>query len=168
MNSVNEIAHVMFKPETLAIGIRDTILREIISVAGTPRMSRRLVLCYPQICAIYPDFPNKRARPFVFKYFTSLESEHFAFVGTPGIHQILHSVKGATGTGIGIRGKYYTNYTRLTEVDLDRWLEGTLPNESDIDLEMFGRDILHVADHEIDSLRGLTSIFGEEEIRQLR
>lgn len=155
----------MLKPETLLSGLREVVLRELGASGGHIVASERLTLSSSQIEAIYPDFPNPRARPFVFAYFTSRETEHFAFVGGQGLHSRLNEAKGETGTGKGIRGKYYTYYTRLSQPLLEEWLCGTLPEIADIDLEMFGRDILHVAANQTDSLRGLHAIMGEQNVR---
>lgn len=154
----DEIVHVMLKPDTLLSGLRETVLRELRQTGGQIVVSKRLTLSLPQIEAIYPAFPNERAKPYVFAYFTSRETEHFAFAGSRGLHEELHKAKGTTGSGKGIRGKYYTRYTRLSRHELDEWLLGTFPETADIDLEMFGRDILHVASNPDDSLRGLRAI----------
>jgi hypothetical protein len=159
-----ELAHVMLKPDTLKSGLRDVVLRELVECAGPPVASLKLTLSLYQIEAVYPKFPNLRAKPFIFKYFTTEQTEHFAFHGKPGLHQRLHETKGRTGSGKGIRGKYYTRYTRLSPSELDQWLQGTLASEAEIDLEMFGRDILHVADNPVDSLRGLNAVIGIERI----
>lgn len=157
----------MLKPDTLSSDLRETILRELSLSGGKIVVSKRLTLTLAQIEAIYPNFPNPRAKPFVFAYFTSRETEHFAFAGDVGLHGRLHAAKGQTGTGKGIRGKYYTRYTRLSRAELDEWLNGTLPEAVDIDLEMFGRDILHVADNQEDSLRGLHAILDATEINRV-
>jgi nucleoside diphosphate kinase len=164
----NELAHVMLKPDTLLSGLREVVLRELEPSGGHIVANERLTLSLSQIGAIYPDFPNPRAKPFVFAYFTSRETEHFAFVGGQGLHSRLNEAKGETGTGKGIRGKYYTYYTRLSQALLDEWLCGTLPETANIDLEMFGRDILHVAATQADSLRGIHAIMGEQNLRLIR
>lgn len=156
--SHEEVVHVMLKPETVYSPIRDLVLGELRQSGGTIFWSRRLVLDVAQISAIYPDFPNQRAKPYIFKYFTSRETEHFAFGGTAGLHRRMNEAKGWTGTGKGIRGKYYKNFTRLSESALNEWLCGTSPEEAEIDLEMFAKDILHVADSPADSLRGLHAV----------
>lgn len=158
-----ELVHVMLKPDTLMSGLRAIVLDELEETGGRIVATKRLVLETSQIEAIYPDFPNARAKPFVFAYFTSRETEHFAFAGETGLHLRLHASKGQTGTVRGIRGKYYSRYTRLSQAELDEWLCGTLPEAAEIDLEMFGRDILHVADNQRDSLRGLAAVMGADE-----
>ena len=163
-----EVVHVMLKPDTLSSGLRETILEQLGVSGGKVVVSKRLTLTLDQIEAIYPNFPNPRAKPFVFAYFTSRETEHLAFAGDVGLHGRLHAAKGQTGTDRGIRGKYYTRYTRLSQTELDEWLRGTLPEAVDIDLEMFGRDILHVADNQEDSLRGLQAILDATEFSHLR
>lgn len=160
----NELAHVMLKPDTLASGLREVVLHELEQSGSYIVASRRLTLSLAQIEVIYPNFPNLRAKPFVFAYFTSRATEHFAFAGELGLHARLHQAKGQTGTGMGIRGKYYTRYTRLSQAELDEWLCGTLPETANIDLEMFGRDILHVADNPVDSFRGLRAIMSERDL----
>jgi len=167
MTSNSELAHVMLKPDTLKSGLRDVVLRELVECAGEPVASLRLTLSLRQIEAVYPNFPNLRARPFIFKYFTTEETEHFAFLGEPGLHHRMHETKGRTGSGKGIRGKYYTRYTRLSPSELDQWLQGALSAEAEIDLEMFGRDILHIADSPVDSLRGLNAIIGVERVSRV-
>jgi len=164
----DEIAHVMLKPDTLECGLRDVVIGELEQSGGQIVVSRRLTLSLFQIEAIYPEFPNARAKAFIFAYFTSRETEHFAFAGAPGLHRRLHEAKGRTGTEQGIRGKYYTRYTRLSQTELDEWLHGTLPDAAGIDLEMFGRDILHVADRPVDSLRGLRAVMGTEDLNVVR
>ena len=164
----SELAHVMLKPDTLASGLSETVLRELGQCGGRILAAKRLTLTLAQIDAIYPNFPNPRAKPFVFAYFTSRETEHFAFAGDPGLHHRLHEAKGRTGTGRGIRGKYYTRYTRLSQAELDEWLAGTRAESAQIDLEMFGRDILHVADNSADSLRGLRAVMNEQDIEMIR
>ncbi|MFH1455275.1 MAG: hypothetical protein ABIF22_03080, partial [bacterium] len=67
-----------------------------------------------------------------------------------------------------IRGKYYTRYTRLSDSELQEWLSGTLSNAEDIDLEMFGRDILHVADTLSDSLNGLRAVLLPTQLELIR
>jgi nucleoside diphosphate kinase len=153
----SELVHVMLKPDTLESGLRDDILKELLKIGGTLLLSKRLILNQSQIAEIYPDFPNERARPTVFKYFTTKETEHLAFLGEPGIHKKYKEAKGKTGAS-GIRGRYYTRYTRLSPEELSRWLEGSLENIAAIDLEMFGRDILHVPDSPAGSKRGLRSV----------
>jgi nucleoside diphosphate kinase len=165
MNS--ELAHVMLKPDSLSSNLRDIVLRELLDAGGSVVASKRLTLSLSQIAAIYPRFPNRRAQPFIFAYFTSRETEHFAFVGNEGLHARLNEAKGQTGTGQGIRGKYYTTYTRLSQAALDEWLWGTSPQAAEIDLEMFGRDILHVADNSEDSLRALRAILDPADLRPI-
>jgi nucleoside diphosphate kinase len=162
-----ELVHVMLKPDSLASGLRDIVVRELLATGATIVASRRLTLTLSQIAAIYPRFPNRRAQPFIFAYFTSRETEHFAFVGDDGLHARLNEAKGKTGTGQGIRGKYYTTYTRLSQAALDEWLWGTSPQAAEIDLEMFGRDILHVADNSSDSLRALRAILDPVDLRSI-
>ena len=164
----SELAHVMLKPDTLTSGLRETVLRELRQSGGRIVAAKRLTLSLAQIEAIYPNFPNPRAKPFVFAYFTSHETEQFAFAGDPGLHDRLHEAKGQTGTGKGIRGKYYTRYTRLSQEELDEWLNGTRLESAEINLEMFGRDILHVADNSVDSLRGLRAVLNEQDIGLIR
>ena len=117
---------------------------------------------------IYSHFSNARAKPVVFAYFTSRETEHLALVGPVGLHERLDVIKGQTGSGKGIRGKYYTRYTRLSDSELQEWLSGTLSNAEDIDLEMFGRDILHVADTPSDSLNGLRAVLLPTQLELIR
>ncbi|MFH1454855.1 MAG: hypothetical protein ABIF22_00830, partial [bacterium] len=141
-----EVAHAMLKPDALESGLRDTVIQELLSGGCEIVVSRRFTLNLNQIASIYSHFSNARAKPVVFAYFTSRETEHLALVGPVGLHERLDVIKGQTGSGKGIRGKYYTRYTRLSDSELQEWLSGTLSNAEDIDLEMFGRDILHVAD----------------------
>jgi hypothetical protein len=162
-----EIVHVMLKPDTLASGLRETVLRELEKSGGRYVVSSRLTLNLSQIEAIYPHFPNPRAKPFIFAYFTTRETEHFAFVGHLGLHCRMHEAKGKTGSGRGIRGRYYTRYTHLSQSELDEWLHGTLPATAEIDLEMFGRDILHIADNAVDSLRGLNAIMDAKSMKRI-
>lgn len=164
-----ELVHAMLKPDALEYGLRDTVIAELQQEGQCEVIvSRRLILDSSQIEAIYSRFSNKRAKPVVFNYFTSRETEHLAIGGGPGLHHHLDVVKGQTGTGRGIRGKYYTRYTRLSPEELEEWLAGTLVNATDIDLEMFGRDILHVADTIEDSLRGLREIMTVDQLNLVR
>lgn len=159
----------MLKPDALEYGLRETILAELQQEGECEIItSVKLIMNMSQIEAIYPRFKDKRAKPAVFAYFTSHETEHLAIMGEPGLYERLDAVKGQTGTGRGIRGKYYTRYTRLTPEELEKWLKGTLINIGDIDLEMFGRDILHVADTIEDSLRGLSVIMSPDQLRLIR
>ncbi len=153
-----ELVHVMLKPDTLEFGLRDIVIRELQKEECEIVASKRLILSFSQISSIYPRFSNTRAKPVVFAYFTSRETEHLAILGSVGLHERLDVIKGQTGTGKGIRGKYYTRYTKLNSSELQEWLSGTLSNVEDIDLEMFGRDILHVADNQADSIVGLRAI----------
>jgi nucleoside diphosphate kinase len=163
-----EVVHVMLKPDTLARGIRNLIVAELEAVAGTVAFSKTLVLDHSQISAIYNRFPNPLSKAFVFNYFISMPTEHLVFVGPEGLHSAVHAVKGKTGSGRGIRGKYFSDYVHYSQRDIERWLQGTSDQAEEIDLEMFGRDILHVADDQTDSLRGLEAVFGPEyhEIRR--
>ncbi len=162
-----EVVHIMLKPETLEGDMREIILGELLEIGGRLISSKRVILDMYQISEIYNNFRNERAKPVVFKYFTSKETEHLAFVGTKGIHKKYQNAKGKPGAG-GIRGKYYTKYTKLSQEDVESWLEGTLVNIEDIDLEMFARDILHVPNSTEDSKRGLLSVFDESQISLIR
>lgn len=157
----NEVVHVMLKPDTLERGIRDAIVAELEAVAGRVAFSVKLVLDHSQIQAIYSRFPNPLSKAFVFNYFTSRQTEHLVFVGPEGLHRTIHKVKGKTGSGMGIRGKYFSEYVHYTQTDVDKWLQGTSDRAEEIDLEMFGRDILHVADDQADSMQGIEAVFGQ-------
>ena len=165
---VREIAHAMLKPDALEYGLRETIIQELLGGECEIIASRRLVLDLSQITAIYSHFSNARAKPVVFAYFTSRETEHLALLGPAGLHDRLDVIKGQTGSGKGIRGKYYTRYTKLSESELQEWLAGTLSNAEDIDLEMFGRDILHVSDTQSDSITGLKTILCPSQLDLIR
>lgn len=160
----NEIVHVMLKPDTLEFGMREVILNELLGVGGTLLLSKRLVLSMRQISDIYPYFDNERAKDVVFRYFTTRETEHLAFVGPVGIHARYQQAKGKTGTGMGIKGRHYTRYTMLTKSELAHWFEGTLENIGNIDLEMFARDILHIPNSPEESVNGLLSILDPDEV----
>ena len=165
---IREVAHAMLKPDALESGLRDVIIEELLRGDCEIVASKRFVLDLEQISAIYSHFSNERARPVVFRYFTSRETEHLALVGPVGLHDRLDVIKGQTGSGKGIRGKYYTRYTRLSESELQQWLDGTLANAEDIDLEMFGRDILHVSDTQSDSIVGLKTILCPSQLDLIR
>jgi len=105
---IKELVHVMLKPDALEFGLRDIIIQELQQGGGEIITSRRLVLSLKQISSIYSNFSNDRAKPVVFAYFTSRETEHLAIIGSEGLHKRLDVIKGQTGTGNGIRGKYYT------------------------------------------------------------
>lgn len=154
-----EVVHVMLKPDTLEFGMRDVILQELLKIGGRLLLSKRMVLNQTQISEIYPGFKNLRAKKIVFRYFTSKETEHFAFVGENGIHQSYQKAKGKAGAA-GIRGKFFTRYTKLSPEELKNWIEGSLSNIEDIDLEMFARDILHVPNSPEQSKRGLKAVLG--------
>jgi nucleoside diphosphate kinase len=158
MQTKNELLHIMLKPDTLESGMREVIMEELMRHGGELIANVTLILSFEQIDSVYPDFKNPRAKDAVFRYFTTKPTEHLALIGPPGINDLYQKVKGKTGTGQGIRGKYYTRYTKLTQEELALWLVGTLENAAEIDLEMFGRDILHVADCEEDSVRALRII----------
>lgn len=162
-----EIVHVMLKPDTLEFGMRDTILAELVSIGGKLVASKRLILNLSQISEIYSDLDNERAKKAVFHYFTTRETEHLAFIGEAGIHQKYQQSKGRPGKH-GIRGKYYTRYTKLTPEELDSWFKGTLINIEAIDLEMFGRDILHVPNSVEKSKRDLLIVLDENQIRSIQ
>ena len=155
-----EVVHVMLKPDTLARGLRDTIVKELETVAGPVFLAKRMRLTLEQISEVYSRFPNPHSRKFVFNYFTSGDTEHLAFVGTDDLHLRIHKTKGKTGSGLGIRGKYFSDYVHYTKKDVDSWLLGTSDRAEEIDVEMFGRDILHVADNQEDSIRGLKAVLG--------
>jgi len=159
-----EIVHVMLKPDTLESGMRDVIIAELIGIGGALVTSKRLVLNFAQISEIYFDFDNERAKKAVFHYFMSRETEHLAFIGEHGIHQRYQHSKGRPGKG-GIRGKYYTRYTKLTSDELASWFKGTLANLEDIDMEMFARDILHVPNSVERSKRGLSIVLDRNQIQ---
>lgn len=163
-----ELVHMVLKPDALEFGLRDSIVQELQQEEGVIVASRRLILSVSQIESIYPNFLNVRAKPVVFAYFTSRETEHFAIIGPPGLHERLDVFKGQTGTGQGIRGKYYTRYTKLSHSELQEWLSGTLSNAEDIDLEMFGRDIIHTADTQAESISGLKAILLPSQIELIR
>lgn len=156
----SEVVHVMLKPDTLERGIRDKIVRELEAVAGPVFVATRMRLTLEQIEAIYIRFPNPHSKDFVFNYFTSRDTEHLAFLGSGDLHGIIHRIKGGVRSGTGIRGKYFCNYIRYTKEDVEAWLQGTSSRAEEIDLEMFGRDILHVADNQEDSIRGLQAVMG--------
>ncbi len=162
-----ELVHIMLKPDTLESGMRDTILEEILRIGGKLIASKKTVLSLSQISQIYPDFVNLRAKDTVFQYFTTRETEHLALVGEKGIHQTYQTSKGKPGQG-GIRGKYYTRYTKLTKEELADWFKGTLFNIEAIDLEMFARDILHVPNSPERSRRGLIAVLDPAQIQELR
>ena len=155
-------------PDALEFGLRDVVIDELLKADCEIVASKRFVLNLEQISAIYSHFSNKRAKPIVFRYFTSRVTEHLALVGPVGLHYRLDVIKGQTGSGKGIRGKYYTRYTRLSQSELQQWLDGTLANAEDIDLEMFGRDILHVSDTQSDSINGLKTILNPSQIDLIR
>jgi nucleoside diphosphate kinase len=157
-----EVVHVMLKPDTLARGLRDTIVGEIEAVAGPVFLAKRMRLTLEQISEIYSRFPNPHSRRFVFNYFTSSDTEHLVFVGSEGLHMRVHKIKGRTGSVEGIRGKYFSDYVHYTKEDVDAWLAGTSDRAEEIDVEMFGRDILHVADNQEDSIRGLKAVLGPQ------
>lgn len=163
-----EIAHAMLKPETLRSDLRDIVIRELSKGDCEIVASRRLTLSLEQIATVYSHFSNLRAKPVIFNYFTSNETEHLALVGPVGLHNRLDEIKGQTGTDKGIRGKYYTKYTRLSEAELQKWLKGTLANAEDIDLEMFGRDIVHVSDTEPESIADLRVILLPAQLEAIR
>lgn len=165
---IREVAHAMLKPDALECGLREIVINELLQGDCEIIASKRLILDLGQISAIYSHFSNLRAKPVVFAYFTSRETEHLALVGAVGLHDRLDVIKGQTGSGKGIRGKYYTRYTRLSDSELSEWLSGTLSNVEDIDLEMFGRDILHVSDTPSDSVRGLKTILLPSQLELIR
>lgn len=162
-----EFVYVMLKPDTLETGMRQVVLDELLAVGGEPVCSKRLILRLDQIMEIYSDFNNERAKRAVFHYFTHRETEHFVFAGLPGIHLKYQNAKGKTGTGVGIKGRHYTRYTRLSAEELNAWFEGTLLNTEVIDLEMFGRDILHIPNSPPESIRSILSVFSSSEIEVL-
>jgi nucleoside diphosphate kinase len=165
---IKELVHVMLKPDALEFGLRDIIIQELQKGEGEIITSRRLVLSLEQISSIYSNFSNDRAKPVVFAYFTSRETEHLAIIGSEELHKRLDVIKGQTGTGNGIRGKYYTRYTKLSPLELQEWLSGTLSNAEDIDLEMFGRDIIHTADTQPESLAGLRAVMTPPQLDLIR
>lgn len=162
-----EIVHVMLKPDTLEFGMRDVILSELLNLGGMLVATKRLVLSLVQISEIYFDFDNERAKKAVFQYFVTRETEHLAFVGEPGIHQKYQQAKGKPGRG-GIRGKYYTRYSKLTPEELADWFRGTLVNIEGIDLEMFARDILHVPNSVERSKRDLLIVLDSDQIQLIK
>lgn len=162
-----EFVYIMLKPDTLEYGMRDTILNELVAVGGKVIASKTLILSLSQISIIYADFPNERAKEAVFHYFTTRKTEHLIFVGDFGIHKKYQEAKGKTGTGVGIKGKYYTRYTKLTSVELEQWFSGTLVGIKDIDVEMFGRDILHVPNSLNESFLSIRCIFSQQELDAL-
>jgi nucleoside diphosphate kinase len=163
-----EVAHAMLKPDTLESGLEDVVIKELLGGGCEIIVSKKFILDMDQISAIYSTFSNKIAKPVVFNYFTSRLTRHLALIGSEGLHDRLDVIKGQTGSGQGIRGKYYTRYTRLSESELAEWLAGTLANAEDIDLEMFGKDILHVADTPSDSIRGLRAVLDPDQLQLLR
>lgn len=155
-----EVVHVMLKPDTLERGLRDVIVAELEGIAGPVFASKKLILGRHQIEEIYSRFPNPYSKAFVFNYFTSQYTEHLAFLGEGDLHDRIHKAKGRTGSGVGIRGRYFSDYVHYTQLDIEKWLEGTSDRAEEIDVEMFGRDILHVADNQVDSMRGLEAVMG--------
>ena len=81
-----ELVHVMLKPDTLEFGLRDIVIRELQKEECEIVASKRLILSFSQISSIYPRFSNTRAKPVVFAYFTSRETELLAILGSVGIH----------------------------------------------------------------------------------
>lgn len=157
-----EVVHVMLKPDTLARGLRDDIIGELEAVAGPVFLAKRTRLTLEQISEIYSRFPNPHSRRFVFNYFTSRDTEHLIFLGTEGLHSRIHKIKGRTTSGEGIRGKYFSDYVHYSRADIEDWLAGTSDRPEEIDIEMFGRDILHVADNQEDSIRGIKAVLGPQ------
>lgn len=159
-----EFVYVMLKPDTLEFKIRDIILKELVNVGGQLIASKTLILNLDQISIIYSEFPNERAKKAVFHYFTTRKTEHLIFMGEKGIHEKYQIAKGKTGTGIGIKGRHYTRYTKLTPIELEQWFEGTLTDIYDIDLEMFGRDILHIPNSPDESRSSIQAIFSDSDL----
>jgi nucleoside diphosphate kinase len=167
MTKPRELVHVMLKPDTLEFGMRDVVMRELHHPETRIIATKTVVLTHKQINLIYPRFNNERAKPTVFNYFTSNPTEHVAIVGPEGAHELYKQIRGKTGSGKGIRGRYYTRYNKLTEEELVRWFNGSLPDIEAIDLEMFGRDILHASNCAFDSARALLEILDPEQIAEV-
>jgi hypothetical protein len=160
----DELVHIMLKPTTFKYSLRDSVLEDLIAIGGQFILSKKLVLNHEQILEIYPNFDNPRAQSTVFEYLTTNFTEHFAFRGQKGIHKKYQESKGKPGVD-GIRGKYYTNYTKLSPREL--WLSGRGENIKNIDLEMCGYNILHIPDSPEESRRGLIAVFGNNNLLNL-
>ncbi len=153
-----EIVHVMLKPDALEHGLEETLIGEFEQLGGHVVFQKRMKLSMEQLRVIYYDFDYPAAEEKVFKYLTENETHHVALAGSAGLHNLLNQAKGKTGSGKGLRGKYVTWYTPLDTVAWNQWRGGEHPQQGTIDLELFCRNLLHVASNQTASLNGLRMI----------
>lgn len=153
-----EIVHVMLKPDALEYGMVDKLISEIEALGGKVIFQKRMKLSLEQLRIIYFDFNYPTAEEKVFSYLTGNDTYHLAVVGHTGLHDVLNHTKGKTGSKEGLRGKYVTWYTPLDKTAWEEWRKGIHPNQTQINLELFCRNLLHVAPNQTASLNGLYSV----------
>ena len=153
-----EIVHVMLKPDALEHDLEMTLLEELELLGGRIVFQKRMRLSMEQLRIIYYDFDYPAAEERVFGYLTDNDTHHLAVAGPVGFHEHLNRAKGKTGSGKGLRGKYVTWYTLLDAVAWDQWRSREHPQQDLIDLELFCRNLLHVAPTQEASLNGFRMI----------
>lgn len=155
-----ELIHVMLKPDSLENKVDGEVIKDLELMGGELIAKKMVQLSRNQVETIYFDFTHDRSRELVFNYLAENNTLHLVFIGQAGIHEIFNRAKGKTGTKEGLRGKYITWYTPLNHQSRKLWFEGKLNNQREVDLEMFCRNLLHVAPDPEASIRGILSVFG--------
>ena len=156
-----ELVYVMLKPDALEHGLEDAVTNDLELLGGVLCAQLTCRLSQEQIHVIYHDFNHPKSQEMVFNYLTENATTHLVFHCPPNSHELFNAAKGETGTNEGLRGKYVTWYTPLDEAARDGWLRGEHGMQDKISLEMFCRNLLHVAPEPETSVRSIEAVFGK-------
>lgn len=155
----NELVHVMLKPDAVERQLEDLIISDLLAEGGKLIFRKKIKLSIEQVKIIYSDFSFKSAEQQFFEFLTQSETLHLAFVGKPGLHDKYNSLKGSTKEKTGVRGKYISEIIQLTEAEYQTWLSGKHEKQSEINMEMFCKNLIHVAPDKLASKKDLENIF---------
>lgn len=140
-----ELVYAMIKPDCLENGLENSVINDLIDLGGTLVFKKKLRLSLEKVKVIYFDFTFDSAKDLVFSYLSEKETLHLAFVGEKGITEKFNQAKGITGSGEGLRAKYIKEYTKINKEEFNLWLENKHPKQDEVNLEMFCRNLIHVA-----------------------
>jgi 8-oxo-dGTP pyrophosphatase MutT (NUDIX family)/nucleoside diphosphate kinase len=145
LSEIAEMVYVMIKPDCLENKLEDRVIQELINLGGILVFKKRLKLSLEKIKVIYFDFTFDSAKDLVFDYLSENETIQLAFIGNKGITEKFNKAKGQTGSGYGLRGKYIKKYIKINEDEFNLWLKNKHPEQERLNLEMFCRNLIHVA-----------------------
>lgn len=157
-HQASELVHVMLKPDAIENGLENDVIQDLLFLGGKLILQKRLKLNRQQVEQIYFDFTFDSAREYVFRYLTTNETLHLAFVGESGLHDKFNQAKGKTGSNQGLRGKYISQYIKLDKTAYGLWLQNKHPEQEVINAEMFCRNLLHIAPSADASKKGIEII----------